>query len=116
MVQNMLNQVINTVYIWSDDCASQFRSQYVFQTLSCSSASSKVFWDYDEAHHLKGSHDAIGDTIKRCVYNDVRASKVIIRDAIHFAENANEKLAIDLAYLDKAEITVWRIQFQFLVP
>ena len=94
------------VCIWSDGCASQFRSQYVFQTLSFHPASLKVFWDYGEAHHFKGPHDGIGGTIKRCVYNDVRASKVILRDAKHFAEYANEKLAINVAYLDKAEITV----------
>ena len=46
MVQNKLNQIINTVYIWSDGCASQFWSQYVFQTLSFYPASLKVFWDY----------------------------------------------------------------------
>ena len=26
MIQNKLNQVTNKVYIWSDGCASQFRS------------------------------------------------------------------------------------------
>ena len=76
MVQNKLNQVINMVYIWSDGCASQFRSQYVFRTLSFYPASLKVFWDYGEAHHFKGLHDGIGGTIKRCVYDDLRASKV----------------------------------------
>ena len=54
MVQSKLNQVINTVHIWSDGCASQFRSQYVLRTLSFYPASSKVFCDYAEAHHFKG--------------------------------------------------------------
>ena len=43
MVQNKLNQVINMVYIWSDGCASQYRSQYIFQALSLYPASLKVF-------------------------------------------------------------------------
>ena len=54
MVQSKLNQVINTVHIWSDGCASQFRSQYVLRTLSFYPASSKVFCDYGEAHHFQG--------------------------------------------------------------
>ena len=79
MVQNKLNQVMNMVYIWSDGCASHFMSQYVLWTLSFYPAGLKVFWDYGEAHHFKGPHDGIGGTIKWCVYNDVRASKVILR-------------------------------------
>ena len=116
MVQNKLNQVINTRYICSDGCASQFRSQYVFQTFSFYPAILKVFWHYSEAHHFKGPHDGIGGIIDRCVYNDVRASKVILRDAKHFAEYANEKLAINVAYLDKAEITVVNVKDSVPVP
>ena len=78
MVQNKLNQVINKVYIWSDGCASHFTSQYVFWTLSFYPAGLKVFWNYGETYHFKGTHDGIGGTIKQCVYNDVRASKVIL--------------------------------------
>ena len=103
MVQNRLNQVKNTVYIWSDGCASQFRSQYVFWTLSFYPASLKVLWDYVEAHLFKGSDDGIGRTIKQCVYNDVRASKVILRVAKHFAEHANEKLTINMAFLTRSK-------------
>ena len=120
MVQNKLNQVVNTVYIWSDGCSSQFRSQYVFQTLSLYPASLKVFRDYGEAHHFKGPHDGIGGTIKRCVYNDVRASKVILRDAKQSAEYANEKLDINVtylvAYLDRVEMTVVNVKDSVPVP
>ena len=76
----------------------------------------KVFWDYGEAYHFKGPHDGIDDTIKRCVYNDVRASKVILRDAKHFSEYANEKLAINVAYLEKAETTVVNVKDSVPVP
>ena len=44
------------VHIWSDGCANQFRSQYVFQTPSFNSTSLKVFWDYGEAHHFSKDH------------------------------------------------------------
>ena len=116
MVQNKLNQVINTVCIWSDGSASQFRSQYVFRTFSFYPAGLRVLWDYGEAHHFKGPDDGIGGTIKQCVHSDVRTSTVILRDAKHFADNANEKFAINVAYLDKDEITVINVKDSVPVP
>ena len=116
MAQDKINQVINTVHIWSDGCASQSRSKYVFWAPSFYLACSKVFWDYGDTHHFKGPHDGIGGTIKQCVYNDVRESKVILRDAKHFAEYANEKLAINVACLDNNKITVVNKEDSVPVP
>ena len=65
---------------------------------------------------FKGPHDGIGATIKWCVYNDFRASKVRLVDAKHFAEYTNEKLAINVAYLDKTEITVVNVKDSIPVP
>ena len=70
------NYVPYEVYFWSDGCSSQFRSQYVFRSLSFYPADMKLFWDYGEAHHFKGPHDGIGGTIKRKIYQDVMSSKV----------------------------------------
>ena len=47
-------------------------------------------WDYGEAYHFKGPHNGIGRTVKREVYQDVSASKVLIKDAKHFVEYAHE--------------------------
>ena len=55
--------------------------------------------------HFKGPPDGIRSTTKQRA-NDVRASKVILRDAKHFSEYANEKLAINVACLDNTKITV----------
>ena len=66
----------------------------------------ELSWDYDEAHHFKGPHDGAGGTVKRKVYQDVTASKVIIRDAKHFASYANSILEIQVEYLDKSDILV----------
>ena len=44
--------------------------------------------------------------MKRKVYQDVTASKVIIRDAKHFASYANSILEIQVEYLDKSDILV----------
>ena len=68
---------LKTVYFWSDGCASQFRSKYVFRSLSFYPSWLKVFWDYGEAHHFKGLHDGIGGTIKRKVYQHASSDKVI---------------------------------------
>ena len=44
--------------------------------------------------------------MKRKVYQDVTSSKVIIRDAKHFASYANSILEIQVEYLDKSDILV----------
>ena len=66
----------------------------------------KIYWDYGEAHHFKGPHDGIGGTVKRKVYRDVTACKVIIKDAKHFADYANTVMNVRVEYLDKSDITL----------
>ena len=55
---------------------------------------------------FKGPIDGIGGTVKRKVYQDVIASKVIIRYAKHFASYANSILEIQVEYIDKSDILV----------
>ena len=76
---------LKRVYIWSDGCSSQFRSQFVFRSLLYYPDNLKITWDYGEAHHFKGPHDGIGGTVKRKVYQDVSTWKVVIKNAEHFA-------------------------------
>ena len=66
----------------------------------------ELTWDYGEAHHFKGPDDGIGGTVKRKVYQDVTAPKVIIRDAKHFDSYANSILEIQVEYLNKSDILV----------
>ena len=61
-------------------------------------------WYYGVAHHFKGLDDGIEGSIKRKVYQDVPASKVIIKDAKHFAEYANQVTNIKVEYLGKSEV------------
>ena len=72
-----INPRLKTVYFWSDGYASQFRSKYIFRSLSFYPSWLKVFWDYGEAHHFKDLHDGISGTIKRKVYQHVSFGKVI---------------------------------------
>ena len=90
---------LERVYIWSDGCASQFRSQYVFRSLLYYPDKLKITWDYGEAHH-----DGIGGTVKRKVYQDVSTWNVVIKDALHFATYANEICNVQVEYLDKGDI------------
>ena len=101
IVCNQRDCAINTVYIRSNGCADQFCSQYVFWTLPFYPPDLKIFWDYGDVHQFKGLHDGIGGTIKHCIYNDVRSSKVIIKNGKHFADFTNEKLNLHVIYLDK---------------
>ena len=106
LIEIMRNLIpgLKTVYIWSDGCATQFRSKFVFRSLSFYPSDLKIYWDYGEAHHFKGPRDGIGGTVKRKVYRDVTSGKVIIKDAMNFTEYANKVCKVQVEYLDKSEV------------
>ena len=43
-----------TLHIWSDGCAGQFRSRYVFALVSQIDSKVEVNWYYNEIYHGKG--------------------------------------------------------------
>ena len=94
---------LKKAYFWSDGCTSQSRSRFTFRSMTYPN-DLELSWDYGEAHHFKSPHDCLGGTVKRKVYQDVTASKVIIRDAKHFARYANSILEVQVEYLDKSDI------------
>ena len=55
MVKDMAPD-ISTFHFWSDGCAGQFRSQFVFRFFCYYSADITLTWNYGEAHHFKGMH------------------------------------------------------------
>ena len=57
-----------TLHIWSDGCAGEFRSRYVFALVPQIDSKVEVNWYYNEKHHGKGPMDGIGGTIKNKVY------------------------------------------------
>lgn len=63
-----------------------------------------IFWDYGEAHHFKGSHNGLGGTVKRRIYQDVSTFKFVIRDAKHFVEYANKICDINAEYLHQEDV------------
>ena len=50
---------IAKVHIWSDGCAAQFRSRYVFDLIARIYRKYEVRWYYNERHHGKGSMDGV---------------------------------------------------------
>ena len=55
MVKDMAPN-ISTFHFWSDDCAGQFWSQFVFRFFCYYPADITLAWNYGEAHHFKGMH------------------------------------------------------------
>ena len=81
-----------TLHIWSDGCADQSRSRYVYALVSQIDSKVEVNWYYNERHHGKGPMDGIGGTIKNKVYRDVMSKKYLITNAKDFAEYANKTI------------------------
>ena len=72
--------------VWSDRCASQFRSRFVFTLLSSYRPELLLEWNYNEAHHSKGPIDGIGGTITNAVFRQVKSGKVVINSPIEFCD------------------------------
>ena len=81
---------VKKLIVWSDGCAFQFRSRYVFKLLSSYRPERLLEWNYNEAHHGKGPMDGIGGTIKNVVFRQVKSRKVVINSPIEFCEAANK--------------------------
>ena len=75
VVKEMEKQInLKRLIIWSDSCASQFRSRFVFKLLSFYKTEVKLEWHYNDSHHGKGPMDGIGRTVKKLVFREVKAS------------------------------------------
>lgn len=85
-IANSLDKII----VWSDGCASQFRSRFVFNLLLSLYPEKILEWNYNEAHHGKGPMDGIGGTLKNQVYQHVKSGRVVISTPKEFAVAANE--------------------------
>ena len=81
---------VKKLIVWSDGCAFQFRSRYVFKLLSSYRPERVLEWNYNEAHHGKGPMHGIGGTIKIVVFRQVKSRKVVINSPIEFCKAANK--------------------------
>ena len=99
-----IQQIISTVFIVSDGCASQFRSRFVFSLLAHIQQGIQIQWHYNEAHHGKGPMDGIGGTIKNLIFRRVLSEDVVINTPKEFATFADQISNIDCLFLEKDEL------------
>ena len=94
-----------TLHIWSDGCASQFRSRFVFALISHFNRAYDVKWYYNERHHGKGPMDGIGGTVKNMVFQHVKSKKCVIEGAKDFAQYADSIIkGINSIYMAEADV------------
>ena len=101
-----IQQIISTVFIVSDGCASQFRSRFVFSLLTHIQQGIQIQWHYNEAHHGKGPMDGIGGTIKNLVFRRVLSEDVVINTPKEFATFADQISNIDCLF--RRKMSCWK--------
>jgi len=79
---------LSKLILWSDGCASQFRSRFVFKLLAHYRPELQIGWHYNEVHHGKGPMDGIGGTLKNVVYRQVKSDRVMINSVSDFFDAA----------------------------
>ena len=93
------------LHIWSDVCATQFRSRFVFALMSHFDKSFHHVWYYNERHHGEGAMDGVSGTVKNKVFRDVKSFKVQINSPQCFANYADKFIhAIQNVYIAVDEI------------
>lgn len=80
---------LSKLILWSDGCASQFRSRFVFKLLAHYRPELEINWHYNKAQHGKGPMDGIGETVKNVVYRQVKSNWVTINSVNDFFDAAN---------------------------
>ena len=107
VIEHVISEIpnsINTVYVVSDGCASQFRSRFVFKLLTTMHPEMNLEWHYNEAHHGKGPMDGIGGAVKNAVFRKVLSGAVKISSPKEFAEYVNHVSEVHSLYLPTDEI------------
>ena len=99
-----IQQPIETVFIVSDGCASQFHSRYVFSLLTHMQPYINTEWHYNEAHHGKGPMDGIGGTVKILVYRRGLSGDVVINTPKEFANFADQITSVNCLFLENTEL------------
>ena len=103
-VRDTIPNAVQRIHLFSDGCAAQFRSRYVFALATQIQTDIELIWHYSEAHHGKGPVDGIGGTIKRMVFRKVLSKQVVINNPKQFAEYANQLSAIRCLYLPSEQL------------
>ena len=101
VIEHVISEIpnsINTVYVVSDACASQFQSRFVFKLFTTMHPEMNLEWHYNEAHHGKGPMDGIGGAVKNAVFRKVLSGAVKISSPKEFAEYVNHVSEVHSLY------------------
>ena len=71
--------------MWRDGCSPQFRSKYVFASMTQFDKLVQLEWHYNEAHHGDSPMYGVDETIKRVVFVLLKSEKITINTAEQFA-------------------------------
>ena len=107
VIEHVISEIpnsINTVYVVSDGCASQFRSRFLFKLLTTMHPEMNLEWHYNEAHHGKGPMDGNGGAVKNAVFRKVLSRAVTISSPKEFAEYVNHVSEVHSLYLPTDQI------------
>ena len=67
--------------MWSDGCAAQFRSRFVFKLLANYCRDLQLECNYNDDHDGKGPMDGIGETIKNVVFRQLKSGRDFINSS-----------------------------------
>ena len=93
VIEHVISEIpnsINTLYVVSDGCASQFRSKFAFKLFTAMHPQMNLEWHYNEAHHGKGTMDGIVGAVKDAVFRKFLSGKVKISNPKKSAECVNK--------------------------
>ena len=95
-----------SIHLWSDGCASQFRSRFVFHLTVFFTESYQSIRYYNERHHGKGPMDGIEGLLKNVVFRAVVSEKVVIHSPEAFAHYADSNIkGVSVLFMPTSEIT-----------
>ena len=95
------------IKVFSDGCAAQFKNRFTIMNICFMTEDFCVSgeWAFFASSHGKSSVDAVGGTVKRSVWREVKARKLIVNDANAFYEEASKICTgIKILYLSSEEL------------
>lgn len=88
-----LTSKVDHVYIFSDNCAGQFKNRYTCSNVCFSKTDFcvNIEWNFFAAGHGKGAVDGVGGSVKRTVWNAVKGRQAYVHSAKDFYHASAEK-------------------------
>ncbi|XP_063241124.1 uncharacterized protein LOC134541539 [Bacillus rossius redtenbacheri] len=98
---------IKYLFIFSDNCASQFKNKYTLSNICYTESDYGVNteWNFFASSHGKGAVDGIGGTVKRFVWIGVKAKRIQVATAKDFHDYIDKNLkGITSVYISKEQV------------